>query len=83
MLTVTVQPTKTGFDELIALAKQEPVRLVRQGCVLGVLVSAEDYEAMRNYYAQRLLNTLAQTGDYAQQQGLTEDTLAQLLADED
>jgi prevent-host-death family protein len=82
MQTLTVHEAKTRFDEFIDLARKEPVRVVRHGHVLGVLVSAEDYEAMRAFYANRLLHTLEQTGEYAERQGLTEDKLAQLLADE-
>jgi hypothetical protein len=46
------------------------------------MVSAQDYEAMRNFYANRLQGTLAQNAANAAAQGLTEDELQRLLADE-
>jgi hypothetical protein len=46
------------------------------------MVSPEDYDAMRAFYAERLLNTLQQSGEMAERQGLTEAALARLLADE-
>jgi hypothetical protein len=39
------------------------------------------YEAMRQFYANRLQHTLAATGQQATQNGLTEDTLNNLLAE--
>jgi hypothetical protein len=41
------------------------VRVTRRDRVVGVLVSAEDHEAMRAFYANRLQATLAKTGDHA------------------
>jgi len=49
---------------------------------VGVMVSAQDYEAMRAFYADRLQNTLNQTATQAQAQGLTAESLDALLADE-
>ena len=44
--------------------------------------SAEDYEAMRAYYADRLRQTLRESAESAAAAGLTEEKLAELLADE-
>jgi hypothetical protein len=49
---------------------------------VGVMVSAQDYDAMRQFYANRLQHTLTTTGQQATQNGLTEDKLNALLADE-
>lgn len=46
------------------------------------MVSASDYEAMRAFYANRLQHTLNASADYAKAQGLTDERLAELLADE-
>jgi hypothetical protein len=46
------------------------------------MVSAEDYEQMRKFYANRLLQTLRKAGEEATAKGLTEEKLAELLADE-
>jgi PHD/YefM family antitoxin component YafN of YafNO toxin-antitoxin module len=50
--------------------------------VVGVLVSAQDYEAMRAYYADRLQRRLDEAAEAASQAGLTADALNNLLSDE-
>lgn len=82
MQTLTTHEAKARFSEFIDRAKQAPVRVTRRGRVVGVMVSPEDYDAMRAFYAGRLLNTLQQSGEMAERQGLTEAALARLLADE-
>jgi prevent-host-death family protein len=82
MKTFTANEAKTRFGEFIDLAQREPVRVVRRDRVVGVMVSAQDYEAMRAFYANRLQHTLAATAAQAQGAGLTDETLADLLADE-
>lgn len=80
--TFTANEAKTHFGEFIDRAQRGPVRVTRRHRVVGVLVSAEDYEAMRAFYADRLQATLIRTGEYASAQGLTPQALAELLADE-
>ena len=82
MQTFTAKDAKTRFDELIDLAQRAPVRVVRRDRVVGVMVSAQDYEAMRAFYANRLQQTLDETAAAAAGAGMTEATLDQLLADE-
>ena len=82
MQTFTANQAKTNFGQFLDLAQREPVRVMRHDRVVGVMVSAQDYEAMRQFYANRLLHTLDRTADSATAAGLTDETLAQLLADE-
>ena len=82
MQTFTANEAKTRFGEFIDLAQRSPVRVTRRDRVIGVMVSAEDYEAMRLFYADRLQHRLDQTADRAQALGLTEQALGELLADE-
>lgn len=49
---------------------------------MGVMVSAEDFEAMRVFYADRLGQTLNNTGIEAILDGMNPETLANHLADE-
>ena len=49
---------------------------------VGVMVSAQDYEAMRAFYANRLAQTLRESAKAAEEAGMTEEKLAELLADE-
>ena len=82
MQTFTANQAKTHFGEFLDLAQREPVRVMRRDRVVGVMVSAQDYEAMRVFYADRLQHTLNQSAALAQQQGLSQDKLDALLADE-
>lgn len=82
MLTFTANEAKTRFGEFLDRVQREPVRVMRHDRVVGVMVSAEDYEAMRAYYADRLLKTMDETAMTAEKAGLSPEILEQLLADE-
>lgn len=82
MRTYTANQAKTHFGEFIDDAQREPVRVTRRDRVVGVMVSAHDFEAMRAYYANRLVQTMDQTGRQAQLAGLTQRKLSALLKDE-
>jgi prevent-host-death family protein len=58
MQTYTANEAKTRFGEFLDRVQREPVRVMRHDRVVGVMVSAEDYEAMRRFYADRLRQTL-------------------------
>lgn len=82
MQTYTANEAKTRFGEFLDRVQREPVRVMRHDRVVGVMVSAEDYEAMRQFYADRLLKTMDETADTAASAGLTPEKLNDLLADE-
>ena len=82
MQTYTANEAKTRFGEFLDRAQREPVRVLRHDRVVGVMVSAEDYEAMRAFYADRLRHTMDEAAATAAKAGLTEATLDALLADE-
>ena len=82
MKTYTAHEAKTRFGEVIDDAQRQPVRVMRHDRVVGVMVSAQDYEAMRAFYADRLAQTMKRTAEEAARAGLTEEKLAELLADE-
>ncbi|MDY0329993.1 MAG: type II toxin-antitoxin system Phd/YefM family antitoxin [Thiomonas sp.] len=82
MQTYTANEAKTRFGEFLDRVQREPVRVMRHDRVVGVMVSAQDYEAMRVFYADRLQHTLEQSAALAQRSGLTEQGLNELLADE-
>ncbi|OIO58495.1 MAG: prevent-host-death protein [Alphaproteobacteria bacterium CG_4_10_14_0_2_um_filter_63_37] len=82
MQTLTANEAKTRFGEMLDLAQREPVRVTRRDRVVGVMVSAQDYEAMRTFYADRLRHNLQAGAQAAAAAGLTEEQLALLLADE-
>lgn len=80
--TLTANEARTAFGEFFDREQKSPVRVTRRNRVVGVLVSAEDYEAMRAFCAKRLQHTLAQTAEHAGKEGLTPRRLVTLLADE-
>ena len=82
MQTFTANQAKTQFGQFIDLAQREPVRVMRRDRVVGVLVSAQDYEAMRAFYANRLQHTLLESAHTAEQAGMTPRLLDELLQDE-
>ena len=51
MQTFSANEAKTQFGQFIDLAQREPVRVMHRDRVVGVMVSAQDYEAMREFYA--------------------------------
>ena len=61
--------------------QREPVRVIRHDRLVGVMVSAEDYETMRAYYADCLLKTMVETALAAEKAGPTPEKRKQLLAD--
>jgi len=82
MQTYSANEAKTHFGEFLDRVQREPVRVMRHDRVVGVMVSAEDYEAMRRFYADRLLKTADAAADAAARAGLTPEALAELLAGE-
>ncbi len=79
MQTFTANEAKTQFGQVIDMAQREPVRVVRRDRVVGVMVSAQDYEAMREFYANRLQHTLRETAVEAERAGMTPGLLESLL----
>ena len=82
MQTFTANEAKTQFGQFIDMAQREPVRVVGRDRVVGVMVSAQDYEAMREFYANRLQHTLRETAVEAERAGMTPELLEALLRDE-
>ena len=54
MQTYTAQEAQIHFDELLDQAQRAPVRIVQGDRILGVMVSAGDYDAMQAFFANRL-----------------------------
>ena len=82
MQTFSANEAKTQFGQFIDLAQREPVRVMRRDRVVGVMVSVQDYEAMREFYANRLQHTLQDTAVQAVKAGMTPELLEDLLRDE-
>jgi prevent-host-death family protein len=73
---------KQNFAAMIDAAQREPVRIQRHERDVAVLVSAEEYENIRQLRVKELLRFTEETSRYAESQGMTEELLEQLLADD-
>jgi prevent-host-death family protein len=73
---------KQNFAAMIDAAQREPVRIQRHERDVAVLVSAEEYEKIRQLRVQELIRLSDEMGRYAESQGMTDELLEQLLADE-
>ena len=82
MQTFTANEAKTRFGEFLDRAQREPVGVMRHDRMVGVMVSVQDFEAMRAFYANRLQHTLDEAANAAERAGLTPEVLDTLLADE-
>lgn len=82
MQTFTANEAKTRFGEFLDRAQREPVGVLKHDRLVGVMVSVQDFEAMRAFYADRLRKTMREIADGAAAAGLTDEKLAELLADE-
>ena len=65
MRTYSANQAKTHFGEFLDDAQRAPVRVMRRDRLVGVMVSAQDYEAMRAFYADRLRHTMDRVADQA------------------
>jgi len=83
MPTMSATHAKQNFAAMIDAAQREPVRIQRHERDVAVLISADEYEKIQKLRVQELLRFTEETGRYAQSQGMTEELLEQLLADEE
>lgn len=82
MTIVSATEAKQRFAALLDAAQRAPVRIQRHERDVAVLLSAEEYEDIRTLRAQELIRLTNETGRYAASQGMTDEVLHQLLADE-
>lgn len=82
MQTYTANEAKTRFGEFLDRVQREPVCVMKHDRVVGVMVSAQDYEEMRAFFANRLQHTLDRAADDAAGKGMSADVLDRLLSDE-
>jgi len=80
MQTISATEAKQKFAALLDAAQREPVRIQRHDRDIAVLVSAEDFNRMSgNKWAE--FNRLADlAAAQAEANGLTPETLAEILA---
>ncbi len=82
MKTITALDAKNRFGEVMEAAQRQPVSITRNGRPSVVVISAESYARRQNVARERMRQAMQRAGEHAAAQGLNEDALAKLLADE-
>jgi prevent-host-death family protein len=82
MQTVAATHAKQNFAAMLDAAQREPVRIQRHERDVAFLISAEEYENIRRLRAKELIRFSEEMSRYAESQGMTDELLEQLLADE-
>ncbi len=82
MKEISARTAKNQFGQLLEAAQRGPVRVTRRGRPAGVVLSEEQYQRLRGIAWDRLANTVASMRRQASERGLSEEVLAELLADE-
>jgi len=82
MKTVTALDAKNRLGEVLEAAQRHPVSITRNGRPSVVVISAESYARRQRMALERLRHAMQLAGEHAAAQGMNEDALDQLLADE-
>jgi len=82
MKEINARTAKNRFGQLLDYAQRGPVRVTRRGRPAGVLLSEEQYQRLLGVAWDRLGDTVISARRQAAEKGLTDDMLAELLADE-
>ena len=83
MKTVAATEAKNRLGAILDDAQREPVVIRRQDRDIAVVLSMADYERLRSGNIQAFLDLRSQIAAEAATNGLTEDRLNELLADDD
>ena len=82
MSTVSATHAKQNFAAILDQAHREPVHIRRHDRDVAVVISAEEYERIRKLRVQQLLRVSEEMSRYAESQGMNDQRLAELLANE-
>jgi len=82
MKSVTALEAKNRFGEVLEAAQRQPVSITRNGRPSVVMISAESYARRQRMARERLRQAMQRAGEHATAQGMNDDELDRLLADE-
>ena len=82
MQVTTARDAKNRFGQLLDSAQRGPVSITKNGRVVTVMLSIEQYRRLRGAAWDRLTRAMDTTSAEAASTGLTDNTLGALLADE-
>lgn len=83
MKTVAATEAKNRLGAILDAAQREPVVIRRQDRDIAVLLSMADYDRLRSANMRAFVDLRNEVADEAAKAGLTEERLAELLADDD
>jgi len=83
MKRVPATEAKNRLGAILDEAQREPIVIRRQDRDIAVVLSMADYERLRAGNLQAFLELRKQVADEAARNGLTEDRLNELLADDE
>jgi len=83
MKTVPATEAKNRLGAILDDAQREPIVIRRQDRDIAVVLSMADYERLRSGNIQAFLDLRDQVAAEAASNGLTEERLNELLADDD
>ena len=82
MKVTTAREAKNRFGQLLDSAQRAPVSITKNGRVVSVMLSVEQYQRLRGAAWDRLARVMDAMSTEATSKGLTDKTLEALLADE-
>lgn len=83
MKSVAATDAKNRLGAILDEAQREPIVIRRQDREIAVVLSMADYERLRTGNIQAFLNLRNQVAAEAAANGLTDERLNELLADDD
>ena len=82
MKVTTAREAKNRFGQLLDSAQRAPVSITKNGRVVTVMLSVDQYERLRGAAWDRLARAMDAVSTEATSRGLTDRTLEALLANE-
>lgn len=83
MKTVAATEAKNRLGAILDAAQREPIVIRRQDRDIAVLLSIADYDRLRSANVRAFVELRNEVAGEAAKAGLTEERLAELLADDD